>query len=444
MKWWKIGVVIIIMMLMYTEPVFAQSLPPYGSEEGVMIFELNSNDIVYAQNENEKMYPASTTKLMTALVAVENCEMNELITVGDEIYDISSDSSVAGLELGESIYMSELLYALLLPSGNDAANVIAVNVGRKLTGNSTATDSECYDAFIEAMNQKAESLGMTGTHFTNPHGLHDPDHYTTVADMMILAQVAFANQTIAFVSGTTIQQVATDMNEYTWYNSNLMLYSNFDILSDYYKLIYGVSGDNAFYNEYVISGKTGSTDEAGRCIVYEAEGNGIEIIGIILNSTEDLLFSEASDTINDIIENYELVKWTQDDEVENYYLEVEVDNYHVFDDSTLKLKADTPLITLVRTEEKDSYSTIIKWDESKVVSSEDMITILDDIAEGEQVGEIEVYYGDVFVESTPLYANNAIGIRIWSDYPIIYWYVTLVLILLLLAAVGILFIRLTH
>ncbi|MDK2942437.1 MAG: hypothetical protein PWP56_1950 [Acetobacterium sp.] len=437
----KIALLIALSMLMMSGTVFAETLPTFGTDEGVIVFELNSGDIVTMQNEAKQMYPASTTKLLTALVAVENGDLNENITIGDEVYDIDSDSSVANLASEEVISMRDLLYGLLLPSGNDAANVIAINVGRKILGKAEATDDESYAAFVEAMNKKAQSLGMTKSHFTNPHGLQNSDHYTTPEDMLILAQAAFNDQTIASISRTKMHEVTTNKAAHTWYNTNMLLYASFDEFPEDYQTLYGLSGDNADFNGYANSGKTGTTEEAGSCLVFQAEGNGKKMIAVILNSTEDLLYNEANQTIDTVIKDYDFITWTQETDIKNFYKEVKVDNYHVFDGSKLELQTSAPLITLVRSDEMDNYSAKISWDDTKVTGGEDLIAIKEDIDEGEQIGEIEVYNGDNLVESAPLYANNKIAMRSFIDYPIIYWYVTIVLVLLLLALMRIAFVH---
>ncbi|WKY48672.1 D-alanyl-D-alanine carboxypeptidase [Eubacteriaceae bacterium ES3] len=437
----KIAILIIFSMLMMTGTVFSQTLPAYGSDEGVVLFELNSGDMVFMQNEGKQMYPASTTKLLTALVAVENGDMNENITIGEEVYDIDSDSSVAGLASEEVMSLRDLMYGLLLPSGNDASNVIAINVGRKISGNAEATDSESYDAFIEAMNQKAASLGMNNSHFTNPHGLQDSDHYTTPEDMLKLARAAFNDQTIASITRTKMHEVTTNKSTHTWYNTNMLLYASFDEFPEDYQTLYGISGDNPDFNGYANSGKTGTTEEAGNCLVFQAEGNGKKMIGVILYSDADLLYGEANQTIDAVIKDYDFITWTQETEIKNFYSEVKVENYHIFDGSTLTLKTSEPLITLVRTDEADNYTTEIVWDDSKVTGSEELIAISEDIGADEQVGELQVYNGDTLVESAPLYANNQVAMRSFIDYPLIYWYVTIVLILLAAALLRIAYVH---
>ncbi len=437
----KIGILLIISMMLLAGTVFSAGLPTYQADEAVLVYELKSADIVSAQNEKEKMYPASTTKLMTAIIAIENGDLNELITVGSEINNIDFDSSVAKLEKEEIISMRDLLFGLLLPSGNDAANVIAVNVGRKMGGDAEITDDEAYDLFVDAMNEKAQALGMTDSHFTNAHGLHNSDHYSTAADLLKLAQAAFDDQTIASISRSKTHKITSNKTDHVWESSNLMLYTSFDELSADYRELYGLAGPNPYFNGYATSGKTGNTDQAGRCLIFKGEGNGKEVIGVILNSSEDVIFSEASDTINAVVKEYDFITWTEDGKIENFYAETKVDNYHIFDGPTLKLRMNAPLITLVKETEKDNYTTKINWDDQRVKGSNDLVEILENVESGDQLGEVEVYNGDILAESAPIYANNGIKARSFIDYPFIYWYVTIIVILIFLAVLRILFVQ---
>ena len=437
----KIGILLIISMMILAGTVFSAGLPTYESDEAVLIYEEKSGDIVYTQNETKKMYPASTTKLMTALVAIENGNLNERITIGDEINNIDSDSSVAKLEEEEIIVMRDLFYALLLPSGNDAANVIAINVGRKMSGNSETRDGEAYDVFIDGMNKKAETLGMTKSHFTNPHGLHDTDHYSTANDLLKLGQAAFSDQTIASITRSKTHKITTNKKEHIWQNSNQMLYNNYDELLAEVRESYGFAGPNPYFNGYATSAKTGNTDEAGSCLIFKGEGNGKELIGVILNSTKDLIFSEAGGTIDAVVNEYDFITWTKDSKIENFYGETSVDNYHIFDGSTLKLYTNAPLITIVKQLEMDNYTSQIMWDENKARGSDDLIEILGNIESGDQLGEVEIYNGSILAKSVPLYANNAIKVRSLIDYPIIYWYVTIIVFLIILAILRIAFVQ---
>ena len=434
----KIGLLVIISLVFFTTGICAAGLPTYGTDEGVIIFETNSGDTLFQQKQDEKCYPASTTKLMTALVAVEKGNLDETITVGEEIDTIDASSSVADLEAGETITLKELLYGLLLPSGNDAAETIAVNVGRKIGGDATLDATKAYDLFIKAMNEKAKEMGMKGTNYVNPHGLQDSNHYTTPADMLKLAQAAFADKTIRDVTRAKVHEIQTNKVKHKWYNTNLMLYANFDELPADYRVANNLSaGTNALFNGYATSGKTGFTEEAGKCLVFEGEGNGENIIGIIMDADETTVFKEASDTINALIKEYDFIEWTEDG---NACGEVQIENYHVFDGKMLKIRTDKPLISLVPEAKKSGYTSDIKWDTNRLIGNETLASLKSDVKEGDELGVLEVYNGDKMVESAPVYAANTMKARNWIDYPIMYWYVTIVVLLILAAILRIMYV----
>ncbi len=434
----KIGLLLILSLVFGMSGVLAAGLPAYGADEGVIIYEVNSGDVLFAQKQNEKFYPASTTKLMTALVAIEHGDLNENFTVGDEIASLDADSSTAGLEAEEVLSLNELLYALLLPSGNDAAETIAVNIGRKIAGDSSISADKAYEAFVAAMNKKAKELGMTGSNFTNPHGLHSSNHYTTPADMLILAKTAFDETTIKAITRAKVHEVQTNKTKHKWNNSNLLLYSNFNELPEDYRVANNLSGTNSVFNGYATSGKTGFTEEANKCLVFEGEGNDKNMIGIIFNADENVLFREASDTINAVVKEYQLLEWSDPEDKEQV---VQVVNYHVFDGNKLKYKTNEALITAVPQANKEGYTSKVKWDETKVKGDATLANLETDVKAGEQIGELQVYNSETFVKATPLYAVNDMKARNWTDYPILYWYVTIIVILMLLAIMRIMFVQ---
>ncbi len=155
--------------------------------ESALLINTDTHQIVYAKNPQERMYPASITKIMTAVVLLESVEDLDATTATASSVAIDvlegTDSSIAGIQVGDTFTMRELLYAMMVPSGNDAANVIADALGPGIP------------AFVEKMNAKAQELGLENTHFTNAHELFDEQHYTTAEDIAVLAQYAMENDT---------------------------------------------------------------------------------------------------------------------------------------------------------------------------------------------------------------------------------------------------------
>ncbi|MCD8010919.1 MAG: D-alanyl-D-alanine carboxypeptidase [Lachnospiraceae bacterium] len=227
------------------------------------LIELNSGAVLYSKDGDVQSYPASTTKILTALLVLENCELNEEVTFSyNSIYDIEDGGHHYEFQEGEVLTVSECLQFLLVESVNEVAYALAEHVAGSI------------DAFAEMMNERAAELGATNTHFTNPHGLNDEDHYTTAHDMaMILwgcvqseAFRQYASQTEVSLSGRAVK---TDgFSTYT--NHHLMLIPT-----------------SEYYNSSVVCGKTGYTSLAGNTLVTYASQGDMDVICIIMQGSSD-------------------------------------------------------------------------------------------------------------------------------------------------------------
>lgn len=235
----------------------------YGGEvecASVLLKSLDTGEVIYEKDPDTLRYPASTTKIMTYIITVENVENieNTYVEIKSDVISLldGTGSSMAGLQekIGESVSVLDLLYCLMLPSGNDAAVVLADYVGGGSVEN-----------FVEMMNQKAQELGCTNTHFMNPHGLHDEEHYTTARDLMTIAEYALDTYMYREVTGETTHYCEGD--DYPVYTTNKMI----DINRGY-----------DLYYPYATGGKTGFTDEAGKCLVETAEKDGYSYIVVEL------------------------------------------------------------------------------------------------------------------------------------------------------------------
>lgn len=234
----------------------------------VILSDVTSGRVLYSKNADAKCYPASLTKLMTAIVAIENAPADTIFTVGDEIYMIDSQSSRAYLTVGTRLTLENLLQALLLPSGNDAAYTIAVQIGRRIEGNDTLDKAAAISAFCKKMNEKAAALGCTGTHFSNPDGIDADDHYTTAADMLRIAACALQNETIAaVVASPSVNTTLLSGQTVNWKNSNRLIQEN-----------------NAYSYAGATGLKTGSTDKAGYCLAASAQREGKTCIAIVMGA----------------------------------------------------------------------------------------------------------------------------------------------------------------
>jgi len=237
----------------------------------VVLYDVTGGQLLYSKNADAKCYPASLTKLVTALVALDYAGAEDVITVGSEVSMIAAGSSRAYLTTGTKLTMTQLLQALLLPSGNDAAYVIAVQVGRTIAEDPELDRYAAVSKFCEAMNQKAAALGCTGTKFVNPDGYHEDGHYTTANDILKISLAAIDTPLIReIVSTPRVQTNLVSGQAVDWLNSNRLL-----------------QPDNAYTYQGAFGLKTGSTDEAGYCLAACAERNGRTSIAIVMGADSE-------------------------------------------------------------------------------------------------------------------------------------------------------------
>lgn len=235
---------------------FATNLEIYS--EAVILIEKNTGKILYSKNPNEKRYPASTTKILTAILAIENLPLDkELIASHDAVMSIPSGYSIAAIQIGESLTVRELLELFLIHSANEAGYILAEHV------------SGSFSAFADLMNEKVKEIGCKNTHFTNPSGLHDENHYTTAYDLSLIAKYCMENETFRnIVSMTSCTIEPTEKYEKRYFkNTNDMLNPN-----------------STYYNENIIGIKTGYTSQAQNCLISGFQKDGIELISVVLGA----------------------------------------------------------------------------------------------------------------------------------------------------------------
>ena len=236
--------------------------------KAALLIDLNTGRAVYEQDADERVYPASLTKIMTCLLALENGNLSDVVTVSaSALDDLDADSSVAGLQVGEQMTLENLLYCMMVVSGNDACNVIAEHIAGSITD------------FVRMMNQRAYELGCLNTHFSNPHGLHDENHYTTARDLSIITQAALKSENFRQIVDTYEYQLPDDnvrQNIPKLKTTNMLIYRSMSN-SLYYSRAHGI--------------KTGYTSQAGRCVISEATGDGLDLLGIVCGAATTILDS---------------------------------------------------------------------------------------------------------------------------------------------------------
>ena len=249
--------IFLILLIIFAPPCFADSdLKTYCPS--AILMETSTGKILYEKNANEVSFPASTTKIMTAILTVENCNLDDVATVShNAVYSIPYDYTHASLKEGEELTIEQLLYALMIPSANDAAIVLAEHI------------SGSVEEFAKLMNKKAEELGCKNTHFVNPNGIHNKNHTSTAYDLALMGQYAMKNETIRKIVSTKQFTLPTTNK----YNKTDRIFNNTnDLLSTY----------SRYYYEGTTGVKTGYTGEAGNCIVASAKKNGFEVLLVVL------------------------------------------------------------------------------------------------------------------------------------------------------------------
>lgn len=309
----------------------------------IVVMDADSGRVLYGKNENDKMLIASTTKIMTSIIALENSNLKKRVIVGNEIDEVNG--SMIYINKGEKITVEDLLYGLMLQSGNDAAQTIATNI----LG---------YDMFIEKMNLKASSLGMRNTIFENPHGLNDnTKNYSTAYDLSLLMKYAIKNKNFMKITSTKKYKTKTSDDIYIWYNKN-------KLLTEY---------------KNSTSGKIGYTKASGQVFVSSASKEG-----------ENLIVSTIKES-----DKFNLHK----NLYEKYFKEYE--KYQILNSYTFNIKDNKHKDYYFYI--KNDFNMLLKKDELNKVNLK--VTINNNIV-NDIVGSVNVYIDKEIIHSEPLYAIN--------------------------------------
>ena len=260
-KFFSFLVFILLMCLIFSNISFAVSEPPEISAQAAILIDSSSGEVFYDKASEQRMFPASTTKIMTAILTLENGNLNDVVTVPySAISSIPAGYSIAALQADEQLTVNQLLQVLMVHSANDAANVLAFYI------------SGSIEEFANLMNQKASELGMANTHFTNPSGMQNENHYTTAHDLAILMKYCMENNTFRHLAGLKSCSIpATNKYQARSFTTtnNLLINNETNVAND-------------SYYEYAIAGKTGFTSEAGNCLVSVSNKDGFELICVVL------------------------------------------------------------------------------------------------------------------------------------------------------------------
>lgn len=395
-------------------PALAADFPSFADTEDVIVIDDQSGAVLYEQNQDARAYPASTTKLMTALVALDYVQdkLDDTVTTGSELKLTPAGSSVADLQEGDTFTWHQMLYALLLPSGNDAALTIAVNIARMETGNSALPDEDAITEFARLMNEKAAALGCTGTHFVNPHGIHDDNHYTTASDLLLIAQEVLKSDVIRDVVKTSHYSCTSgNGTQMDWYNTNWLIDETCTKIDNNGILVDEGQGDvaNPYYCAEATGVKTGSTTEAGRCLVFTGANGGMSFLAIILSAADQpTLYTQATGVLKTALEQFERHVWSDGS---TSMATITLDNPSLPDRlsgaTQLEVKTEDACTTTVDTTQE--ITTKVVWDEAYLAGTADkgVRRLASTVTTGMQVATLECYVAGELVESYPLVATSS-------------------------------------
>ena len=282
------GILSLIIINTLRFPLYGNPVYPDIFGEAAILMDGNTGEVLYSKNENKRLYPASITKLATALIAIENRKPTDIITMSKEsVFSIEPGSSHIGLDVGEQINLDQGLHALLLASANEAANGIA-----------ELCDGSIED-FARHMTRRAKELGAKNTNFTNPHGLHDPNHYTTAYDMALITREAVRQPYFQHIMEETTYQIPPTNKT-----------SEIRYLSQQHRLMNELR-DSRMYRNDVIAGKTGFTNEAGNTLVTVAKRGDVELICVVLKSNGANLYSDTNILLDYGFDNFKCISLHQ-------------------------------------------------------------------------------------------------------------------------------------
>lgn len=392
------------------------------------LIELNTHAIIFSHELDEQVYPASLTKIMTCMLALENGNLDDVLTISSAAFtDIDEYSSNAGLIEGERLTLREILYCVMVSSANEACNAVAEYISGDI------------DTFVTLMNQKAQELGMTKTHFVNPHGLHDDEHYTTVRDLATLATWAWQNPQFREFA-TTVEHVlpATELSEERALHTTNYLTIN--------------SPDNKYYYPLASGVKTGFTTPAGGCLIATATSGETSFMSIVCGCST-VIYEDGSQIDQ---------RFTQTKDL----LEFGFENY-----SFVQVLSSTAMLDQPEVRNADGRSNVVVHAKQDVTvllpnncAPEDITMKLDydllpplkaPLEEGERVGTVTAYYTNIPLAQTALVTLTAVE----EEKPIIvlpktdtaagsvlgamlqYWYFTIPAFLLLVLIIALFIVR---
>lgn len=403
MKNWfkKLIVVTFTITTAISTVAFAKPSDPVVNAQAAILVEPETSTIIYEKNSNERMYPASMTKILTALVTLDYFDYDALVTVGNEINEVTLDSSKAGHKKGETLSVENLIRGLMIPSGNDSANVLAAAVAKKVENNNDLSYEECEKIFTDLMNKKAEELGCKNSHFANAHGYHDDNHYTTAYDMSLITAEALKNDTIKKIAGeksfsgngagnTLEENTNLITQEYNWKSHNLLI------------------ADGEYHYEYATGLKTGFTDQAGDCVAATAEKDGTELIAVIMNSEDPNRWIDAKNLFDYGFNNFSINTFQKKGDVVET---VSLINNNRLNGDTLDVIVKEDVSQYMLNSDIANIEKEIKYNDEFIAKNKDgseIVQLKAPIAKDSEVGTISYKLNGETIKESKLYASTEV------------------------------------
>lgn len=397
-------------------------LPGYSLEKGpqdiiakgAVLIDQDSGRVLVDDNAQQRLYPASTTKIMAALLVIEKGNLDDVVKVGEEVRNLKSDGSKAGLKPGQRISVRNLVRGLMLPSGNDAAYTLAVYVARRVKHDNQLSVQEAVNFFVRMMNSRAKELGANNTHFANPHGYHDDNHYTTPYDLAKIARQAMKYEFFREVVDTekySFTQSGRDSRK----SKGLMVWKNTNELIDPHSRYYLPSATGI---------KTGHTTPAGYCLVSAASRKGINLIAVVMNSTNTGVWNDSRRLLQFGLDDYSNLQLVSKGDIVGSLL---ISNHGKDEPVEMKLQAGASYSGIFSTFEKERIKKKIIWND-KIVrvfpqesGAKDIGSssgkLLKQVVKGEELGKV-IYTLDneKIIEISLLASSN---IKTNGDIPLI-------------------------
>ena len=312
---------------------------PETLSPGVILMEESTGTILYEKNSDEAHYPASITKIMTTLLALENGNLSDMVTFSDDAINNTEGSGIAR-DYGEQMTLEQCLYGVMLESANECAYAVAEHVGGTV------------ENFVDMMNAKAKELGCTNTHFANPHGLQDENHYTTAHDMALIAQAAYQNETFRIIIGTKMYTIPPT-NKHA---EETVLRNHHAMLCTYH------NANRKYLYPYCVGGKTGYTATANSTLVTYAEKDGMTLICVVMNTQSPNQFIDTVNLFDYAFDNFQVLNVSENDT--DYSAEATVDNGNLNNIAPFVELDKDAVIVLPKTAEFSDTSSSVEYNDS--------------------------------------------------------------------------------